>query len=1036
MPHFSRRRLRRCSVRLFLVGFLCVACIGVAFLNRAHGKTDSKSAKAKPHTEVNLARVPSMTPAQSMATIEVAPGYRVELVASEPNIASPVAIAFDEFNRMYVVEMRDYSEKDKEHLGRIRLLEDKDGDGVYETSTVFVEGLSWPVAVTCYDGGIFVGDPPNIRYCKDTTGDGKADINKIIYTGFSRTNVQGMMNSFQWGLDHKIYGTSSTTGGKVHRVNKGTLDEVLRQPSETPPLDEADAKVLDLHNRDFTINPKTLEMGTLTGGGQHGMSFDHWGDRFVCSNSDHLQAIVFEERYLARNPYQSVVSARRSIASDGPQAEVYRISPIEAWRIARTNMRVNGEAPGPIEGGGRAGGYFTGATGVTIYEGGQWKTGGDMIALTADVGSNLVHRKRLVPDGVTYRGDRIDKNSEFVRAKDIWFRPVQMAIAPDGSLLILDMYREVIEHPLSLPAVIKKQLDLSSGQEMGRIYRVAPTDYHYSTPKPLGKATPPELAEALENPNQWQRMTALRLIYERQDPAMAGLVRAKLASCDRPEGRIAMLYALDSLNGLTEADVLKALGDPHPQVRRHGLRLAEPMLNKSPAVREKAVALVADRDPVVEFQLALSLGDCSDDAATKAIAAIMARSKNRDITDAALTSIADRAGGVLKLLLADPQWVSSPASEPILVAIAGQIVRQRHPADLDILVDLLRPSDSKKRSTGTLALLKALSRLPADVIAGNEPQILKLKELRTAAAKSLVHDARHVLKQANASADDRVAAIEDLSLEKFDSQRDLLEQLLSPQEPPAVRAAALKTLGQYDAPGVAALVLEHYGEFGPADRLQATDVLLRRGPWAVALAQYMANNNLTVTTLDPSHVARLQNYPSPKVREIVRKLRGQGASEDRQKVFQEYRDGGALAAGDAAQGKLVFEKNCATCHEVGGIGHAVGPNLASMINRGAESVLFNVLLPNAEVDPRFIQYVVATGDGQVLTGVVAGETPTAVTIREPENKTTTVLRVDIDSIRSTGKSLMPDGFEKVIDKKSMANLIAFLKQSAGQGVGK
>ena len=129
---------------------------------------------------------------------------------------------------------------------------------------------------------------------------------------------------------------------------------------------------IDFHNRDFAINPKTLDMSTLTGGGQHGMTFNRWGNRFVCSNSDHLQAIVFEERYLSRNPYQSVVSARRSIASDGPQAEVYRISPIEGWRIARTQMRVSGVAPGPIEGGGRAGGYFTGATGVTVYEGGQW----------------------------------------------------------------------------------------------------------------------------------------------------------------------------------------------------------------------------------------------------------------------------------------------------------------------------------------------------------------------------------------------------------------------------------------------------------------------------------------------------------------------------------------------------------------------------------------------------------------------------------------------------------------------------------------
>ena len=1007
--------------RAFIVGTVCIACIGVTLVAAPAKKKEAGS-------EYKLERVPPMSPQQSMASADVVPGFRMELVASEPQVIDPVAISTNENGQMYVVEMRDYSEQDKDFLGRIRLLTDKDGDGRYETSKVFLDKLSWPTAVTCYGGGVFVGDPPDIVYAKDTNGDGVADVKQVIYTGFSRTNVQGMMNSMQWGLDHRIYGTSSTTGGKIKRVALGSLDEVVRGTSEIAKDDNA--KTLDLHNRDFAFNPKTLDLSTLTGGGQHGMTFNRWGDRFVCSNSDHLQAIVFEERYLSRNPYQSVVSARRSIASDGPQAEVYRISPIEAWRIARTEMRVSGAAPGPIEGGGRAGGYFTGATGVTVYEGGQWPTGGDTIVLTADVGSNLIHRKRLVPDGVTYRGDRIDKNFEFIRAKDIWFRPVQMALGPDGSLLICDMYRETIEHPHSLPAVLKRQLDLSSG-DRGRIYRVVPTDYHYAPPQWLGKASPAELVKALDDANQWRRMTALRLIYERQQPETAELLRAKIVGCKRPESRIAILYALDSLNALSETDVLRALGDPHPQVRRHGLRLSEPMLDRSAAVRNKAVSLTSDTDPVVQFQLALSLGETREASATKAIAGILVHSKNRDIVDAALTSIVERAGGVLKLLLAESQWSSSPAAEPILTSIVSQIVRQRHDEDLNILVEMLRSSGPKNRAASTPALLKALSHLPANLFGGNQPQVVRLQELRASAAKSLVRQARHVLEQTASTSADRAAAVMDLSLDAFENQHTLLDQLLSPQESAGIHEAVLATLSQYDSPGVADLILSHYGQLSPAERLKATELLLRRGPWAMALAQYLASGNVPITTLDPSHIARLQNYPSPKVREIVRRLKGQGVAKDRQKVFQEYKDGGVLnGGGDPVQGKLVFEKNCATCHEIGGIGYPVGPNLASMVNRGAESVLFNVLAPNAEVDPRFMEYVVATVDGQVISGVVAGETPTAVSLRSSENKTTTVLRVDIDDIHSTGKSLMPEGLEKLIDKKSMLNLIGFLQQAA------
>ncbi len=1000
----------------FDVVFVAVLCsMGAVGATRPVKKTAAGEAGA----EIKLERVPPMSPEKSLASTEVAKGFRMDLVSAEPQVIDPVAMAFDEAGRLYVVEMRDYSEKNKERLGRICLLTDEDGDGRFETSRVFADDLSWPTAVACYDGGVFIGDAPDILYLKDTDGDGKADVRKVIYTGFGRSNVQGLLNTFLWGLDHKIYGQTSSTGAKLTRVG-----------STVPPL--------ELHNRDFCFDPKTLEISATTGGGQHGMSFNRWGDRFVCQNSDHLQAIVFEERYVSRNPYQSVVSARRSIASDGPQAEVYRISPVEAWRKARTKLRVAGLASGPVEGGGRAAGYFTGSTGVTVYEGGLWPNNDEAIAIVADVGSNLIHRKRLTRDGVTYRGDRIDKDSEFVRSRDIWFRPVQFAIGPEGGLYVADMYREVIEHPDSLPAVIKKQLDLSSGDDKGRLYWIVPADYHYTPPKLLNQASTAELAAALDDANQWRRTTALRLIYEQQDPAAGKLLHKQLAETKRPEGRIAVLYALDSVNALDDGDLLRALADAHPQVRRNAIRLSESRLDKSPPLRDKVLSLVGDADPAVQFQLALSLGECRDLAATQALASILLRSSNnRDTSDAVLTSIVDRAGDVLALVLGNDKWAVSPSGESILGAIVGQIARQRRGADLDVLVSLLRQADGKNHPVGQAALLKALSRLPSDALSGNKPpNLATLRQLRRNAAKIILAEAEKVLNQSDAKLDDRVAAIEDLSLDNFEHARPLLEKLLSPQEPAVIHTAVLATCAQYDSPAVAQLVLSQWAQFAPSERSQATELLLHRGVWALALAKHLEQDNVRITTLEPAHAARLENYPSAKVRDIARKLRGQGPPVDRQLVFKEYREV-ALANGDAAQGKLVFEKNCSTCHEMGGVGNAVGPNLAAMVNRGSESVLFNVLAPNVEVDPRFLEYVVLTNDGQVITGVIAGETSTAVTLRGPENKTTTVLRVDIDDMHNTGKSLMPEGFEKLIDKKTMANLLAFLQQAAGsQGAKK
>ncbi len=370
-------------------------------------------------------------------------------------------------------------------------------------------------------------------------------------------------------------------------------------------------------------------------------------------------------------------------------------------------------------------------------------------------------------------------------------------------------------------------------------------------------------------------------------------------------------------------------------------------------------------------------------------------------------------------------------------AIVGQIARQRRPQDLDVLVELLKSPDGEQHAASKAALLKALSRLPSDALGGNEPsQLVQLRDLRQAAAKKLVTQAEEVLHRPNAKDDERVAAIANLALDNFDNQQAEFEKLLSSQESEAIRAAVLTACAQYESPNVPKLVLAHWSKLSQSERSQVADLLLRRGTWALALAEYLQKENVRITALEPAQVSKLQNYPDPKVRAIVKKLGGQGMSEDRQKVFKEYHDE-ALQPGDAAQGKLVFEKNCSPCHEVAGIGHAVGPNLAAMLNRGSEAVLYNVIAPNAEVDPRFMEYVVLTNNGQVLSGVIAGETSTAVTLRGPENKTTTILRVDIDDIHTTGKSLMPEGFEKLIDKKSMANLISFLQQSAGsQGAKK
>jgi putative heme-binding domain-containing protein len=648
----------------------------------------------------------------------------------------------------------------------------------------------------------------------------------------------------------------------------------------------------------------------------------------------------------------------------------------------------------------------------------------------ADVGSNLIHRKRLTCDGVTYRGERVDEATEFVRSTDIWFRPVQMAIGPEGALYVADMYREVIEHPASLPPELKRQLDLTSGNDRGRIYRIVPADFQQAPQRSLADAGTAELVEALDHANAWRRTTAARLVYERQDPAAADLLRKQLIVAQRPEGCIAVLYALESLQALTPDDVLAGLSDEHPQVRRHAIRLSEPFLGSSAAVRNKVLSLSADADPSVQFQLALSLGESPEGQIAEVLASILMRNvENQDIVDAALTSLHAHAGEVLKYILADDEWCSQPQAERVIGTLVRQIVRQRREGDLGVLISALAPTGRAATVAQTVVLME-LAELSTGVSQQEDSRVLKkLHTLQRSAASQLIHEAEQVLGSGDSPLQKRLAAIEHLRLDTFENQRELLAAHLSPQEPSVIHTAVLETCAQYDAREVAGLVLAHWNELGPAERSQATDLLLRREVWTLQLLRHLRDEDTPLTTLDPSHVARMESFPSEAVRELAQSLRGQGVSRDRREIFSDYRDGIA-ADGNSARGKLVFEKNCSTCHELESGGSAVGPNLAAMVNRGTESLLFNILAPNGEVDPRYLEYVVLTVDGQVVTGIIAGETSTAVTVRGADNKTTTVLRVDIEELRNTGRSLMPEGLEKVIDKNAMADLLAYLTEAA------
>jgi putative membrane-bound dehydrogenase-like protein len=946
-----------------------------------------------------LPRLNPTEPADALATFELRPGFQLQLAASEPLVADPVALAFDADSRLYTVEMRGYSEQPDEALGQVRLLTDNDGDGAFDQSTLFLEGLSWPTAIHCYDGGVFIADAPDIIYARDNDGDGVADQREVVFTGFGKSNVQGLLNSFAWGLDNVIHGATSSSGGKITRP------------------DAPDQPAIDLSGRDFAFDPRTRRLTPTSGGGQHGLTFDDWGHKFVCHNSDHIMQVMFEDRYLARNPYLAPPSPRKSIAADGPQAEVFRISEVEPWRIVRTRLRKKGIVPGIVEGGGRPAGYFTSATGVTIYRGDAWPAELRDQVFVGDVGSNVVHRKTLDTSGIEFVAHRADPGVEFLASRDIWFRPAQFANGPDGNLYILDVYREVIEHPHSIPPIIKQHLDLTSGRDRGRLYRVTTTQEPLRPWPKLSKLSSAELVALLAHPNSWHRETAARLLYERQDPTSVEPARHLARDSQSPLGRIHALYTLAGFGALTADDLLPALRDPNPHVRRHAIRLSERVESNRDQLFNQLASLTADPDLHVRYQLAFTLGqDWPGDRIAPLVALAKHDLDNPWIQLAIQSSLRDGAGLAFQTLAKDPALRDSDAGQDLLLSLATQIGRQKSDDDLNQLfatLDALPPDAAPFVSRALLTLGSAASS-----------QLANYPHLRATLSASL-NSARTTATNNQLDAPARVAAIRLLALAQPADTLDILSPLLASQQPQEVQTAALDILAQLSEPKVAQALLAPWPGYSPTLRRQVTEALFLRADRLQALLAAISAGDLAPTDIEPARWQQLAQHSDSAVRAAAEPLVKQLQLGRRGDVVEAYRSALTLT-GDRTRGRDIFRKQCAVCHKIEGFGHEIGPNLATIQNRGPEAILLNVLDPNREVNPQYVNYVCITDDGRSLTGMLAAETATSVTLMRAESAQDTVLRLNIDDLRSTSLSLMPEGLEKEISPQAMADLIAYL----------
>jgi putative membrane-bound dehydrogenase-like protein len=963
----------------------------------------------KDDLKARLKPVPPKTPAEALRTFETLPDFEMQIVAAEPMVRSPIAAAIDEDGALYVAEMRDYpynadqpvkvarqrpAPPGSKHLGTVRLLRDTDGDGRMDVSTVFADDLLWPAGIAPWKGGVFVCAPPSIWYLKDTDGDGVADIRRLVFTGFGAENQQAMVNNLQWGPDHRIHASTAGNGGRIRRPG------------------EPESAAVSVHGRDFSFDPETLELELETGTRQFGLSFDDWGNRFLCSQAEACALVTLPLRYLRRQPHFATSAAIVALA---PVPEpIFRISPVETWRHLRSERRL-AEGKRDPRGPGVSHHVIDAAAGITIYRGGAYPPGFYGNAFVGDGQDNLVHRRVLRPEGAILASRRADAGTEFVRSSDIWFRPVNFVNAPDGTLWCVDMSREYLE-TVNIPADIEQHLDLTSGRDQGRIYRMAPKGFTPPPPPRLSRATVAELVAALESPHGWWRDTAHRLLFERKAVAAApALARLAAAAEKAPAARVAALWSLRGLGRLDESVLLAALSAAHPGVRVNALRLAEPMFDTSPALRAAALALLDDPDPQVRFQLAFTIGESRAWDQAAALARLVRKNPADPwIAAAILSSTADCGAALFALLSRDKE---SRGFQARLLTVLGA---QNHPDSLDksitALAELAEPAEALPLAA---ALCEGLKRAGA-TLAKADPGA-KLAPLLQHAA-SLAGDTSRPEPA-------RLTAIALLAHLPAAEGVPALLRLLVPTEPPALQTAALGALDSLADPAIGPAVIERLPALGPSPRAAALDLLLRRADRLEALLAALEKGALRPADLGPTHAEALRRHREPKVRQRAATVLGHASVASRQAVYETFLPALQLK-GDPAKGRAHFEARCAACHRLGDIGLDFGPSLAAASAGGREKLLTGILDPNRELLPQFTAYTLDTRAGETFTGLIRAETAAAVTLALPGGQERIISRAGIASLRSLGVSLMPEGLEAGLTPADLADLISFILQAA------
>lgn len=933
--------------------------------------------------------VPPKSPDESLGLLRTHDDLQVELVAAEPLVTSPVAIAFGLDRRLWVAEMYDYPAGLDGNFsigGRVKVLRDTNDDGRFDASQVFLDGIPFPTGITVWRDGVLICAAPDILFARDTNGDGQADEVRKLFSGFGTDNYQARVNSLEYGLDGWIYGSCGLFGGEIRNERGDTIA---------------------LGDRDFRCLPDQGILEPATGRTQQGRVRNDQGDWFGCDNSNLVYNYPLDDHVLRRNPFTLAAETLVHLAPGEVGATLFPISQQVLFKLS-----------GPA-------GRVTAACGLGIYRDDYLGEAYRGNAFTCEPVNNLVHRQVLVQQGSRWTGHRAEAESqrEFLASSDAWFRPVQARTGPDGALWIVDMYRYVIEHPRWIPPETLAGLHVRAGADRGRIYRVVRRDRPTRSVVDLSQLSTGQLISALDSPNGTQRDLAMQQLVWKYPPTelepshleqLAQLVR----DAPNEQTRLQTLATLAQCKAITPELLRIGLRDPAASVRRHAVQIAGTL--DQATLYPELYKLANDPSSDVRIQLGIALANDPSDAGTSLLARMILNADDDLTLSSWLSSInARNLISVMKTALQDesPQQKLLPLTR--LFYVAGAFDN----ADVLELTTEWLMTTAKLSPSQRFELWTGLyrGRRQANRDDGRQSDQVRHRALE------MVRDAHSILQQLDAPIETKQAALRWMGVAdpgSQDNQRVLFE-ILQRQTDTDLVASCIDALEQRADEATGKVLLDAIEQASPATTNLLVGAILRRPAWTLALLERIESHDLPANLLAPSEIQILVEHDDDQIRNQAAQCFAPRPSSGQADIERYAREMPQNA--DRNRGREVFQKNCATCHQWGNLGQAVGPDIGSYAQKPPEAILVAVLDPSQAIDPRFINFNATTVDGRVYSGIIQQESATSITLANGKQPPVVLARTQLESLHRTGQSLMPSGLSQEISPQAMADLIAFLK---------